>query len=329
MLSSIEKTNILSTFPANIKLSYEKEIYKKVSQMDYIVAIPYGKTCFAWFTYLNKKEVCLILEIANGNIIDVNIFYANFNHELSYGTILYGTLFYQNKHFFSVEDIFFFKGNAIKQICWGEKLTKICQILKTDLNLDTHNKTSIIFGHPLIAKTNEEIERKIQQVNYKIDRLQFKLFNKINSCLTINIINYKNFKISKKSTEKCYIPKNINKTEVVFNIRPSIQADIYYLYCNDNKMIEKEYGVAIIPDYKTSVMMNRLFRIIKENENLDKLEESDDEEEFENENVGKFVYLDKSYKMICNFNSKFKKWVPIRVADENSDIVKECEIKFY
>jgi superfamily II DNA/RNA helicase len=40
------------------------------------------------------------------------------------------------------------------------------------------------------------------------------------------------------------------------------------------------YDVAFIPDYSTSVMMNKLFRNIKENQNLDALEESDDEEEF-------------------------------------------------
>jgi hypothetical protein len=74
-------------------------------------------------------------------------------------------------------------------------------------------------------------------------------------------------------------------------------------------------GLAGIPDYKTSIMMNKLFRIIKENNDLDALEESDDEEEFENSNIDKFVYLDKSHKIICNFNNKFKKWVPIKISE--------------
>ena len=39
--------------------------------------------------------------------------------------------------------------------------------------------------------------------------------------------------------------------------------------------------------------MNSLFRNIKENRNLDLLEESDDEEEFENTSLDKFVDLDK------------------------------------
>jgi hypothetical protein len=60
--------------------------------------------------------------------------------------------------------------------------------------------------------------------------------------------------------------------------------------------------------------MNKLFRNIKENDNLDALEESDDEEEFEDEKEDKFVHLDKEYKMICEYNYKFKKWVPIMIA---------------
>jgi hypothetical protein len=88
--------------------------------------------------------------------------------------------------------------------------------------------------------------------------------------------------------------------------KPDIQNDIYHLYTSDNEYV----GLAAIPDYKTSVMMNKLFRIIKENNDLDALEESDDEEEFENYNVDKFVHLNNSYKMVCVFNNKFRKWVP-------------------
>ena len=102
--------------------------------------------------------------------------------------------------------------------------------------------------------------------------------------------------------------------ENVFLIKPDIQNDIYYLYCLNDKLKEEQCGIAHIADYNTSVMMNKLFRIIKENNNLDALEESDDEEEFENVNIDKFVHLNKSHKMICQFNHKFKKWVPIDLS---------------
>ena len=82
------------------------------------------------------------------------------------------------------------------------------------------------------------------------------------------------------------------------------------------------HDVAFIPDYKTSVLMNKLFRNIKENDNLDALEESDDEDEFEDSRVDKYVYLDRSFKMNCEYNHKFKKWVPISLADQNAMLSK-------
>jgi hypothetical protein len=67
--------------------------------------------------------------------------------------------------------------------------------------------------------------------------------------------------------------------------------------------------------------MNSLFRKVRENENLDYIEESEDEEDFENVNVDKFVDLKKSVPMECVFNRKFKKWIPVRVANKYEKIV--------
>ena len=100
-------------------------------------------------------------------------------------------------------------------------------------------------------------------------------------------------------------------------IRADIQNDVYHLSelgssSNDSNANE---NIASIPDYKTSVMMNYLFRNIKENKSLDALEESDDEDEFENVNLDKFVDLSKKIKMNCVYNYKFKKWTPISRID--------------
>ena len=106
----------------------------------------------------------------------------------------------------------------------------------------------------------------------------------------------------------------------VFNITPDIRSDIYNLFISKDGNLEF-YDYAFIPDYETSVRMNKLFRNIKENENLDALEESDDEDEFENDKVDKYVYLDRSYKMSCQFNYKFKKWMPVSLANAKEQVV--------
>jgi len=102
--------------------------------------------------------------------------------------------------------------------------------------------------------------------------------------------------------------------DLVFVVKPEIQNDIYNLYCADGSLFE----VAYIPNFTTSVMMNKLFRNIKENSNLDALEESDDEEEFESDKPDQFVFLDRSFRMVCSFNHKFKKWYPVRLADDKA-----------
>ena len=101
----------------------------------------------------------------------------------------------------------------------------------------------------------------------------------------------------------------------VFLIKPTIIDDIYELYFKNGEKIEK-YKVACVPDYKTSVLMNSIFRTIKENSNLDLLEESDDEEEFENINLDKFVNLEKEIKMKCVFMKKFDSWKPIEISKD-------------
>jgi hypothetical protein len=110
---------------------------------------------------------------------------------------------------------------------------------------------------------------------------------------------------------------NNNKKYKIFIVSADIQNDIYNLVDPDNS---SNYTIAnkliaSIPDYKTSVFMNALFRNIKENRSLDALEESDDEDEFENTNIDKFVDLTKKIKMKCSFNYKFKKWTPVECVN--------------
>jgi hypothetical protein len=68
-------------------------------------------------------------------------------------------------------------------------------------------------------------------------------------------------------------------------------------------------------------MMNKLFRNIKENANLDAIEESDDEEDFQDLRLHKYVDLEKSVSIECFFNAKFKRWTPVRVAQPHHKIV--------
>ena len=89
-----------------------------------------------------------------------------------------------------------------------------------------------------------------------------------------------------------------------------MQSDIYHLvHPSDWYMTD----VAYIPNYKTSVMMNGLFRNIKENRNLDAMEDSDDEDDFYDIRYDKYVNLNKQLTMECMYHKKFRRWIPLRV----------------
>jgi hypothetical protein len=361
--SFAEKQEILKNFP-NIKLSYENIIHNKVvnnkiNTCDLYLAIPCGKKCFAWFTSYNDENVCFIMELMeNKNIYDIKIYNCVFNSDLTYGngTIVYGTHFnHKQTNFFAIENIYYWKGNDITNYGWYDKLKYQTKLFEGDIKQVCYNKKYIIFGLPLLASNLEDLKKHIDSVEYKIYSLQLRNLNKLD---TFDSILYKNLDINTTILKSDKIVKQIKQIlpeqsqvsiqiqdnkqkhintrqfsnytpkQVVFKIKPDIQNDIYHLYCL-NDSIETYYKVAYIPDYKTSVMMNKLFRNIKENENLDSLEESDDEEEFQNEREDRFVHLNTSYNMLCGFNYKFKKWYPINLVNDNVKIIQQSELSKY
>jgi len=79
--------------------------------------------------------------------------------------------------------------------------------------------------------------------------------------------------------------------------------DTYFLY--NRKSDVMPLGIAYIPDYTTSHMMNICFsRSDVDHQTLDFLEESDDESE-DDTKYGKQLFL-------CQFDSNFKKWIPLK-----------------
>jgi hypothetical protein len=120
------------------------------------------------------------------------------------------------------------------------------------------------------------------------------------------------------------------KKKTIFKVMADYAFDIYNLYAFNN--IKGKYttssssvgsedpqhayvDVAYIPDYNTSKLLNSIFRKIKENENLDYIEESDDEDDFENTDMNKYVDIYKKVNMECYFHFKFKKWIPLGIVE--------------
>lgn len=303
ILSIHEKSLLLNRLP-EIKLSYDNILHRKV-YADIFFIIPKGKKVLLWFTYWKGQNVCFTLMLnERGNICDVISYPVCFNYELSLSTLIYGTLFETGgiKHF-TCENIFYYKGQFVDHYNFNMKLNILGEMFKYYIGQVAYTNNFLILGLPVMKSDFQEAMNCIGSLPYSVYGIQHHNIKRPGGPLGIFLI------------------KNVALPEAYFYVKATPQNDIYNLYCYDyTRKYDKSYSIAMIPSYKSSVMMNSLFRNIKENKNLDLLEESDDEEEFENSNDTKFVDLDKSYIMKCVFLKRFRKWQPIEVIKEKEQV---------
>ena len=346
------KKQFESRFPIK-ELSYERILHNKV-QSDVCVLIPRGKKQFLWFTYMDVRNVCLIVDYTrnyNGSITIQNMtqYVCVFDESLSMGngTIINGVLTTRQKTpFFTCEEILYYKGSCILHKQQEVKLAKMADLFHKNIKQDILTPKSIVVCSPFVTNNVEDAIEKIKTLDYPIFAIQFRRWKhktpmgyyRIND----DILNNKQSSNHEQSHRDKPPPprpnnKNISHTnqrihqlhEMIFYVKADIQDDTYYHYAEkneeqqqyDNNQNKEEKEVLYIPDFKTSVMMNKLFRTIKENDNLDYLEESDDEEEFENISSDKYVDTNKVVKIKCVYYSKFKKWKPIEVVSNEEKVV--------
>ena len=310
MLESRKKNNYLKNYVKNnlpkLELFYDKIIHNKVHSDIYMI-IPKGNNVLLWFTRINNFNKILLVYLNKYNLItDVEDIHLSCNRELSYGSILYGTVFEVNKiRHMTVEDIYFYKGTKVNNGNNNmlERLKIIKYIFDKEIKQKVLTNKSILLGLPIFNEKIGYCFNLIKNLNYEIKGVRFVNFNSItNNCILLN----------KVQEEK----------ECIFKVKSSIEEDVYRIYSRNG-----EYGNLLIQNYKTSVMMNNLFRNIKENKNLDLLEMSDSEDEFENIDPNKYINLEKTLYMKCKFIKKFKKWVPISIVDSDCRLLSFSDIK--
>jgi hypothetical protein len=323
------RKQILQRFP-NYKLySNSFVIPNLIDNADYYVLKPKGKKAYLWFTYYKKDLLCLLIFINNYSNIndDSNEFYyynIKYDKRLCFNNVLLnGIYFYKNtnkifRHYFILENVMNYNSLNLDKLTPNEYNN-----FKYKLNL-----YKLVL--PLLINTNFSIYLGIILDNYSnIFKHIYKLDYKLYSIACYNNFRFLgNYIVNDTSTLEKSLPVN-------FKVYACINQDIYKLYVLDNNNNEVFYDYALIDSYKTSVYMNGLFRNIKENRNLDLLEESDAEDEFENTDTNKFVNLEKSHIIECIYNKKFKKWVPINLAiinnnnnNNNNNIINYNKINF-
>jgi hypothetical protein len=330
----------LKRFP-EVELCYETVPHSKVSNdYQYGVAIPVGKKYYAWFTFHQNKDVCYIFEmnrekkIARGKCFPLP---SSTTPTLSLGTLVYGTLpeNLSSNPVFLVEDIVYYQGIPLKKEVFGKKM-EFLQLFMEEITRVFTPSDPITFLLPVFWELRHPVSEDLpvfpENVGYPIHHIQYRPHNIIMPYLNIYTSN------TKKTTQKqdaqplpfsCidlpkYKPdfsKPQYKFRTVFQVRADLQFDIYHLFAYGRNNEPVYYNMAYIPNYKSSVFMNGLFRKIRENTNLDYIEESDDEDDFQNTNIDKYVNLEKKLHMECLFHPKFKRWIPVKVVGNHERVI--------
>ena len=306
--------HIIHRFPSYKQYNTSFTIPNLIDNANYYVLKPKGRKSYLWFTYYKKDLLCLLLFLnKDSNIYDeANEFYyynINYDKRLCYNNVvLNGIYFYNNtnkliQHCFILDNVMNYNCYNLEKLAPNDYNDFRCKLnlYKQVLSLLVNNNYNIYLG--IILDNYNSIFKYIYKLDYKLYSI---------ACYTNNRF-LGNFIINNTSTLDKSLPVN-------FKVRACVSQDIYKLFVLENNK-EVFYDYALIDSYKTSVFMNRLFRTIKENNNLDLLEESDCEEEFENIDISKFVNLDKSHIIECSYNKKFKKWIPINLAINNNNII--------
>lgn len=337
-LSYHQLQDLTNRLPA-FELSYETISHKKVSQDYHItMAIPYGKKALLWHTFYKNKKACFLLELNKDQKVTTAFLVSEqVTLPLAYGTLLYGCLCILDDRdpFFVVEDLLYYQGIPLYKQTFSEKFHFTQQLFQTHGLMTLYTHFPVCFPVCWNIEDDPNTIPQKDMIPYSIHHLQHRSNDKM-----VPYINYPWAKHAIPSASKqsvAEIPSHLlfiapqlprfhysnpqYKIKTAFEVKADLQNDIYHLYAFGRHSERVYCGIAYIPDYENSKFMNGLFRRIKENDNLDALEESDDEEEFQDIRLDKFVNLEKKVVMDCVFRPKFRRWVPVSSARKGAPVI--------
>ena len=200
--------------------------------------------------------------------------HAAFSSPLALGTILHGTItHYQGTRCFVADNIFYWKGAPCGDDLYESKLERMTSMLQNDIDSRLYLSTQVMFSLPV----------------YSYHPTSFDTIYKLYCVKCVQL----------------HGPKVVNCPDrtAVFHVKATPTCDMYELHNP-----EGFHSMACVDTYARSVMMNGLFRRVKENEDLDAVEESDDESD------PNTVFVHRVLPMLCRWHPLHKKWTPISVA---------------
>lgn len=335
---------LLKRFP-KFELSYETVSHKKVCSSDSVaVSISLGKKYFVWYTYkqCGSENVCYLIGLdKEKQICTVEPRTSSFYGNLCLGTIIYGTIYETPSlsKVFIADDLYYYCGTKMTNLCFGDKIGFLNEFVEkiSDPSIalpmmwyvDAGKEQTHIIPADILAKTGytphhiqyREVRRVSLYANVAIPKRGVGTSSIVAPVSSATVAQKMTAAAIMNPIPTFEFTKPAYKYPAVFNITADPQLDLYHLYAYGGVGVAVYCGLAGIQSYKTSVFMNKIFRRIWENDNLDLAEESEDESIFENIDINKYVSIDLVAPIECIFNQKHKKWIPVRLAGKDERII--------
>lgn len=266
------------------------------------------------------------------------------------GTVLYGTLFVSSQQqVFAVENIHVYENVSVDNLTVLEKDGLLYKVFSKVANAtdqkvanaaDQKQKASAPFRHPATPETQVLFGVAVKYgtyaealkasntpsiIPYSVYAIQGRFRNQTDNKYYQNCQSQSQSQNQNQVQAKGQVPskqplaqsQTQNYTQPstkIFMVQPEARVDMYTLRCPVTNEVESE--PAHVGDYKTSALLNSIFRNVKENASLDTAEESDDEDAFQNlqelQMTG-YITCSRERAMVCSYNYKFKRWVPLHL----------------
>lgn len=289
---NILKTKYNINFKSNRAMILTEKTVKYLSNPHFISVKTIGTNYFLFLTNIDNINYAFYIDrkVKQGynypRIISVKY---SFSDIVFKDTLLDGELVKdkENNWMFLISDLIVAEGTLLKQNI-ANRINYLYEILDKKYREDKYMDIC-----PLVVKKffnykeyNELITQFLPNLKYNVRGLYF---NSLNPKHANHLFLYPQNKDHQTNTKKESKPESkhiSSKTNLTFEIKATIQPEVYDLYCVDETKQAVKYDIARISGLKTSKMISKLFK--------------------EKDRV--FVN--------CKFNDKFAKWEPFEESTE-------------
>ena len=270
-------------------------------------AIPKGEKALGWWHVSRNGPICHVLcvDSRSGGISRGYQYISSFDDVVSAGTIVSGTLFtVKGRTFFAMTDVHQFAGTMLSDTGPPQRATYI-QVVGRHLNPMNYNEQCITFGQPVCAASYKELSAKIRELPYDVASILYR---------------HKDWGLGKMRPFTVQKKEEARDIQCTFAVTPHIAQDVYELRSGDSSAVRW----ACVQSLAESIELNKAFRKIRENADVDLGEISPDEDEFEDVDPAKYVKR-RTIWMTGRYDPKFKKWRLL--ARAKGPISSEAEVR--